>query len=102
VNRITSAPRSTAWRLSRPAASVPRVKSVGRGNTFATDFIAGGGSVEDTMAVACWKARHMLGHYNLGNVDARSAAAQPHPQACPTALRDTAKQRATRSRAAAS
>jgi hypothetical protein len=42
-------------------------------NTFATDFIAGGGSVGDAMAVGGWKTPHMVSHYDLGDVEALRA-----------------------------
>jgi hypothetical protein len=56
------------------------------------------------MAVSNWKTRHMVGHYNPGNVDAlRERLTRVRQQATTvTRLRDTAKQQGARSQAAGS
>jgi integrase len=96
-----------AWRTACTKAKLPAGRKADgflfhhTRNTFATDFIAGGGSVEDAMAVANWKTRHMVGHYNLGNVDAlRQRLTRARLQAAAVAqLGDSTEQRGVRRRA---
>lgn len=65
-----------AWRTAMREAGMAVGRKAGgytfhnTRNTFATDLIANGGTAEDAMAVGGWKTRHMVSHYDLGDVDA--------------------------------
>jgi integrase len=65
-----------AWAKAMQAAGLPVGRKAGgytfhnSRNTFATDFIAGGGSFDDAQQLGGWKTQHMVKHYNLGNREA--------------------------------
>jgi integrase len=68
-----------AWAAAMERAGLPVGRRAGGytfhglRHTFATDWIAAGGSVADAQAVGGWKTPSMVAHYNLGNVEALRA-----------------------------
>jgi len=65
-----------AWAKAMVQAGLPVGRKAGgytfhnSRNTFATDFIAGGGTYEDAQILGGWKTQHMVKHYNLRNREA--------------------------------